>query len=69
MVVDWPCAMLAGCALMAITAGLLGVGAGPGVPLPTPPQPARASNAEVKNILSMKAGFVLGMWSHFGNMP
>lgn len=55
MVVDWPCAMTAGWALMVMAAGPdvgvgvgvgLGVGLGPGLPFPTPPQPATRSNAE-----------------------
>lgn len=70
IVVDWPCAMFAGWALMAMTAcdvvGV-GVGLGPGVPLPTPAQPVKTNNAIVKRVINRtRTDSILGMAiSHF----
>ena len=73
IVVDWPWAMLAGWALMAITAcevGVgegVGVGLGPGLPLPTPPQPVKTNKTtQRRNIRRTRKDSDLGMAiSHF----
>jgi hypothetical protein len=77
IVVVWPCAMIAGCALIVMAAGPdvvgvgLGVGLGPGLPPPTPLQPVKANNVRLRsNMNTTRDNSGLGMASpHFGNMP
>jgi hypothetical protein len=71
MVVDWPCAMTAGWALIVTAAGPvvgvgvgLGLGLGPGLPPPTPAQPVKANNARLRrNMNSTRNNSGLGMAS------